>query len=382
MDALTFTDLKEAGLRKFQAGEHLGAVECLRRATDLVPTSAEAWRLLGLACNESGDHPGAIAAYKAAIGLEPNNAESFVGMGAVQMSYGDLPRAITAFDEALTLQPAHVQAKNFLVACLIKHGQIALSGNDHHTGDAALERAYKIARNSPDAVVPFVEHLIASNQHKKALQTISTAVHDAPHEPAIKALNEKMQNDPKLAHARQLQALQTAQVGSLQAPRPARPVANPDEVPCPCGAIRVMRWATVCPNCSKQIGDPAMRASRFAGHGNLRTTTWIEVVYIVLSVLWLIYGGALLTLAAMDMTLLREFDMGRGVLNVGVALGLLFQVEWVQFLAKILMLINLFFGAYTTMIALAFGSPLMIGVGVLTLAVSGFTWWVIHQMSD
>ncbi|HXH59889.1 MAG TPA: tetratricopeptide repeat protein [Fimbriimonadaceae bacterium] len=378
METLSFGELKENGQRLYQAQDYVGAAKHFRRATDLTPTSAEMWRLLGFSLTAAGEHLEAVTAFKSAIGLDPQNAEGFLGIGTAYAGTADYARAVSALDEALSIKPNMMAARNALINALIMQAKLLLSEDKTYDGEAALERAYRLDRTNPRTVLPYVQQLIVIGNHKKAFQIINTAKAESSHNAEIVALADRMDNDPKLAHAKQLQ--------SVQNPRPAlqaqRPTVNPDEVPCPCGAIRVMKWATVCPNCNHQIGDPSQRASRFAGHERLRGYSWQEVCYYILSVLWLIQGTTTFVLAYTGSSFFGGFFMFLGAANAGVALGMLFQVEWLQFVGKILMILNFLSGGWQFMSGVMLGFYLYALEGFFTAGIAGFYWYLINQMTD
>ncbi len=378
LESGSWAELKEAGNKHFQVGEYTEATKCLRRATELVPTNAETWITLGFAYQADGNVAEAIGAFKTAIGLDPQNPESFFGIGLSYKSNADFQRAIASFDEALTIRPNHSRAKDELIKALVQDGKIKVTSNDEYHGEISLERAYKLARNSPETVLPFVGHLIGVNQHKKAFDVINQARRDAPDDQQIKALGDRMDSDPKLAHAKQIASLRTDP--KQLTPTPAKPLTNPDEVVCPCGAARVMKWAVVCPMCNNRIG--AQQGSSFSGHEHISSTTWIDVAYYIISIVWLLYGGALIAVGALGGEVFGQYFMIIGILNACVALGLLFQVEWIQFVGKILMLLNLLGGIIRAFMSLGLSDFLGFGIGVAVIALAGFSMWVIGQMSD
>lgn len=64
------------GNARRQSGNREGALECLRQAARLAPTSPAIHYNLALALNEAGDHAAAGAAARTAIGLRPDYAEA------------------------------------------------------------------------------------------------------------------------------------------------------------------------------------------------------------------------------------------------------------------------------------------------------------------
>ena len=379
MEKETWAELKEAGQRHFQAKEYVEAAASFRKATDLLPASAEGWRALGFALNACGEHSEAITAFHSAVGLDPNNAEGFFGVGLAFTSNADYERAIKALDEALKLRPNHTAAKNCLVEALLGYGKVQLNASDNIGGGVSLERAYKLNRVSAATVLPYVQHLIVSQQHKKAFTVIRAARADASSDVQIRALETQMEDDPKLAHAKHLQSLQSQPKRALQ---PQRPTSNPDEIDCPCGSTKVMKWATVCPTCNQRIGDPSKRASTFAGYENLKGYNWIDVCYYIVSSLWLLWGLVILAIGLFSGGFFGGYIMWYGAFNAGVALGLLFQVPWLQFVGKIVMVLNCMFGSWNMMIGLGLSSLGSFIFGFFTVAIAGFSWWLINQLSD
>jgi hypothetical protein len=57
-------------------------------------------------------------------------------------------------------------------------------------------------------------------------------------------------------------------------------------------------------------------------------------------------------------------------------------VEWIQFIAKIMMMLNAMIFLARTAMALGLSLFLEAGVCVVALAISAFSAWLIGQMSD
>ena len=87
------------------AGDKAGAMASLRRAVELDPRFAQAWRYLGIVLGESGDDEGAIAAFDAALYIDPDHARAWNNLGNAQRTLGRLAQAEQSFARALALQP-------------------------------------------------------------------------------------------------------------------------------------------------------------------------------------------------------------------------------------------------------------------------------------
>ena len=378
MPELSWLELKEAGESHFENREFVEAANCFQRATKVNPTSAETWRALGFALQAAGKHADSVTVFKSAIGLEPNNPQAYFGVAQAYSGSGDVDRAIPAFDEALQIQPNNDVAREELIKLLLGKARRRLEAGDRY-GEDDLERANKLSRNSPETAIPFIRHLLSVNLQKKALQVMEDAKAANPGHDGVSQLAQQIASDPALAHARRLQSMQPQKAVAKHLQRPAH---NPDEITCPCGATKVMKWAIICPTCNQRIGDPTRRTSQFADRDDIPSTSWVEVSYIVVSVFWLVFGVWLVISGYYGIARAGEWELFRGLANVTVALGLLFQISWLQFVAKIMMVLNMLGGAFIMLISMANEVFMIFFIGFMTTAIAGFSWWVIGQLSD
>jgi hypothetical protein len=104
-------------------------------------------------------------------------------------------------------------------------------------------------------------------------------------------------------------------------------------------------------------------------------------VYFIVAIIWLLYGAGTFLVGMLGGDV-GSFAMGVGAFNAGIALGLLFQVEWVQFIAKILMIINLVVNSLSFILVFGLGIWLLAGLYAFMVVFAGFSVYVIHQMSD
>ncbi|MCH7903865.1 MAG: tetratricopeptide repeat protein [Armatimonadetes bacterium] len=376
MAELSWQELNQAGHDHFQNRRYVEAADCFLRAADVNPSSAETWCSLGFSLQALGKYAESIRVFRSAIGLDPNDGQAYFGIAMSHSLSGDIETAIPAFDEALKVQPNDEVAKRELIRLLLANGKERLEAGDRH-GEHDLERANKLSHNAPETAIPFIQHLLAANLHKKALQVLDDAKVANPGNPGVATLAQQIANEPSLEHARHLHGLQARPAPKHQVPRPTR---SPDEITCPCGAAKVMKWAIICPTCSKRIGDPTKRTSQFANRDDIPSKSWIELTYVIIAVLWLLGGIALVLTGSFADS--GQLAVVIGVANIIVALGLLFQIWWLQYLARVLMIVNALYGGFLILAAVAFESLGTFFFGSIIICAAGFSWWVIGQLSD
>ncbi len=81
------------------------ALRILRRVTALDPTSASAWRLVGISARDTGDHPLAIRAFRRAVGLDPWNMSAYQMLAQSYQRRGDSARAGAVWAIVNRLEP-------------------------------------------------------------------------------------------------------------------------------------------------------------------------------------------------------------------------------------------------------------------------------------
>ena len=85
---------------------HERAIASLRKAIELRPTLAEAWRELSAPLRALGRDEEAIEALEKALALDPGDAEAYSALGRLHfIGRGDFARGAEAYEKALTLNP-------------------------------------------------------------------------------------------------------------------------------------------------------------------------------------------------------------------------------------------------------------------------------------
>ena len=92
------------GRRYLDKGEYDPAIEAFYKEIAVNPTSAEAWRELGVTYYEKGDLTKAEDALKQANQIQPD-ARMHLYLGLIYEKQEDLGKAINAYTTSLSLQP-------------------------------------------------------------------------------------------------------------------------------------------------------------------------------------------------------------------------------------------------------------------------------------
>jgi tetratricopeptide (TPR) repeat protein len=97
---------------------HERAIASLRKAIELRPTLAEAWRELSAPLRDLGRDEEAIEALEKALALDPGDAEAYSALGRLHfIGRGDFVRGAEAYEKALTLNPQGGWSAMQLAAC-------------------------------------------------------------------------------------------------------------------------------------------------------------------------------------------------------------------------------------------------------------------------
>ena len=89
--------------RLYEAGDYDAALEVLRRALDLHPSSVELLVSLGYTRLAREEYPWARRAFEGALAQEPDHEEALAGLGEVVLKLGERGRAFRAFERILEL---------------------------------------------------------------------------------------------------------------------------------------------------------------------------------------------------------------------------------------------------------------------------------------
>src|SRR5579871_1963660 len=108
------TDHLTTGWRFHQAGDLPRAEEAYRRAVEQEPGNAQAWYLLGAACQARGDLTAAAASFRQAWQLKPGERDIQIHLAVVLAQLGQPAEAVALLQAVLRQRPDDAQARTLL----------------------------------------------------------------------------------------------------------------------------------------------------------------------------------------------------------------------------------------------------------------------------
>ena len=176
LDEFTFKTKKEEALSRVEAGEtalkngqYDEAVEQFKKALEIDPESANAYRGLGRAYFKSGDKQKASEAFHEALRLNPDSAETYYDLGTTRYESGDYAAAASAFEEAIRLKADFFDA-------LIVLGKAYQRSGLHSKSVDVLQKAALQQPQNMDAQVLLGSALIQAGRPEKAIEVFHEAV--------------------------------------------------------------------------------------------------------------------------------------------------------------------------------------------------------------
>ncbi|HVT14076.1 MAG TPA: tetratricopeptide repeat protein [Fimbriimonadaceae bacterium] len=370
MDVPASQDLR-AGIQLYMNQDYAGAETQLSEAVKIRPDWAEGWSYLGFSLYMQQKLTEAAPCLEKAVMMDQENPEARFGLGLVWAAMKRVDAAIACWNETLRLNPNHADAKRSLVGALIYRAQTYFADKDYDRGEGDLDRAIKIDRTAPQPVVILTNHFIEQNMTARAQKTVKDAIAYMPNDGNVQALAIKLN----------VQADKDTQV-LAQDQQARQQVQRSQEVPCPACKRPVMEWAAICPHCNTQI---KALPSQFAGRMDaLPKVVWQDIAYYVVA--------ALLTLQAVIPLVITMATKGPDQLFTGFAgvanvvnlvtallgIGLLFKVDLIMYITKILCYINGFFLILGTFLAFFAGFYVAATIEFGQLSIVGFMIYLLN----
>jgi len=382
MSDATLAERQTAAQELYTQGDYATAAAKFQEIVASHPMSDQALRGLGFSRLAEGQGAAAVEAFRQAVHINIDNGENHFGHGLALSAVGDESRAVHAFDEALKHQPNHTAARRSLIASLLKMGQQAIADGNISTAEQTLERANKLDKVSPETVTALYKFYLLTGANIKALKLIEYARSHNPDSPQIKELADAIAQNQDLDREKAiLQMREDTTAKAAAAPAP-------NQIPCPSCRQSVMAWASICPHCNFEI-TPRSQSSRFAAVDVGPRYSWQEIAYYILAGLWIIQGAYTIIsgyiLASGDSEMGDSARMYHGLLggfNVAVGIGLMFQVSWMQWLAYLMCLLNLFMSGMGLMVTLGLGAWPGVFYNLFILAIVGFQVYLLRTVGD
>lgn len=359
----------------FAKHEYAEAIPLYRELQALDPASHGVARNLALALAASKQFEPAIEACHKAIQQQPADGDVRYALGYAFAGSGRYEEAIKELDGVLYLLPNHVQAKQMLTYSLLQRGKRDLE-TDPLAAERDLDRAHKLDPKNLDITATLLGAMVSAKQVGKAVGMYGQLDDAAKAHASIAPIVAAMEADPAFQNAlKQVQVRKQA----APAPQPQRTTQTLDQIPCPNCKMQIMSYAAICPHCNFKLRD----FGTFAGRDTGPDVVWQEVAYTIVAVIWTLFAGWQLYQALLieDKDLRTFMAIIQGA-NLCIGLGLIFRMEAVMFIAKILCYINLLTGAYWTMVGFGLGQPLVGAFALLQLGLSGFMVYLINYIGD
>lgn len=372
MDVTTGQDSR-AGIQLYLSQDYAGAEAQLSEAVRARPDWSEGWSYLGFSQYMQQKFTEAAASLERAVMMDQENPEARFGLGLVWAAMKRVDAAIACWNETLRINPGHVDAKRSLIGALIFRAQAYITDKDYDRAESDLERAIKIDRTNSAAVVLLANHFVDQNMTARAEKTVKEALAYIPNDGNVQALALKLN----------VQADKDAQVAA-QDKQARQQILKSQEILCPACKRPIMEWAAICPHCNTQI---KALPSTFAGRqAAVAGVTWQDVLYYILSAIWVINGTILVVIALMSGNIGHAFSGFQGFLNsilVGMALvgvGLLFKMDAAMFIAKILCYLGLVL--FVPNLAMLFfgGLYLLAAIYALPVGIMCFMIYLLNYM--
>jgi tetratricopeptide (TPR) repeat protein len=233
------------GKKLLERGDYAAAVEELKTATALLPTSAPAWNYLGVACQRAGQPADAASAYQRALTLDRDLVEAHYNLGSLWLEQNKPDAAITEFtaytlqrrnepDGWLKLGSAQLHASDFLAAEKSFSTALALSTNNAEAlnglGLARVERG-----RPRDAAKFFDAAIQAHPDYAPALLNLATLAHESLHDDQLALQNYRayLALTPRPANWEAVNEIASnlEQTASVAATATAPPVTEPKPLP-------------------------------------------------------------------------------------------------------------------------------------------------------
>lgn len=361
----------------FAAQDFAGAAAAYQLIVDHDPSNASAWKGLGLSYIQLKDFAKAVEPCRRAAILQTGSAECRYAHGYALGGVSRYDEAIPELDATLALQPNHIAAKQTLIYALSQHGQLMLDANPM-VGESLLERAYKLDHANPSALAPLLEWFRKTNQRGKSAKLLQSLPPELKAHPQIAPIIEAMHADPAFHNVlHQADAVAQTTKSAAVATPPAKQ-SSITMVPCPQCKMPIADYAAICPHCNFQN----RAVGRFAAIDSGPDVIWQDVAYNIVCVLWLANAAYEIVAAIQTPEVMRDWFLTLGILNAGMGLGLIFKVEWVMFVAKILLWLNVALGGLGIVMGMTLGHWGSVAISVVQLALTCFFIYLINYHAD
>jgi predicted O-linked N-acetylglucosamine transferase (SPINDLY family) len=141
----TVAETLAAAQRYHQSGDLQRAEQFYRQVLQADSGHAQAWYLLGAACQAQGKLSEAVAYLQRSLEYRPFHPEAYNHLGITFAQQGQLDNAAVSFGRSLQLKPGNAEAHHNLALVLLQQGK-------REEAVAALQQAVRLKPNFPEAL--------------------------------------------------------------------------------------------------------------------------------------------------------------------------------------------------------------------------------------
>ena len=177
------------GKKLLERGDYAAAVGELKTATTLLPTNAQAWNYLGVACQRAGQPEDAVTAYQRALTLDRDLMEAHYNLGSLWLEQNKPAEARTEFT-AYTLRRSN-EPDGWL-----KLGAAQLRTSDFLSAEKSFSTALYLNTNNAEALNGLGLARMQRGRPREASQFFAVAAQYHPdYAPALLNLATVAQSD-------------------------------------------------------------------------------------------------------------------------------------------------------------------------------------------
>lgn len=372
MDATLQDDQRSRADELYSQGQYAEAATIYEQLLKEAPASAQLMRVLGLSLVLDHRPEEGIAMCKKAGVLQPTDPEVRYAYGYALGAAHRYDEAIPELDAALSLKPNHIPAKQALVYALATRGKELLD-TDAMGAERNFDRAYKMDSKNPAMLALLLDAYVKSHQKGKAIALIKSADEQTKSSDQVRSIVKMLEADPEYQASLKQVAMQSKPLDA----KPANPQPEMQQVPCPQCKLPIMSFAALCPHCGYKIRAMGTFAGRDAGPA----VEWQEVAFTIMAIIWVALAGfQLYSGLQIKFEGLQSYVVIMAAIQIGVGLGLLFRVEWLGFVGKIMCYLTLLSASIGVMTSMGLGRWLLFGMNILQLAVAGFMIYLINYV--
>ena len=135
------------GISASRIGKYDIALQALKNAVTLNPSSAETYFNMGIIFRAQGKLDNAIDAYKSTLSVKPDYADAYINLANIFYHQGKIEEAIEGFKKALVLVPNYAAAYNNMGLALSDQGKLS-EAIDSYKNAIYLQPDYAEAHNN------------------------------------------------------------------------------------------------------------------------------------------------------------------------------------------------------------------------------------------